>query len=89
MASGEVSPLAFARRYGLKNQELTNCLLMLLQLHANRQDDQQVYATDIRACLRANKRPPPSGSPRDHRRPASPHFADQNTQREATGGRRI
>ena len=51
------------RRYGLKNQERTNRLLMLMQLHANRQDDQQVYATDIRAWLQAN-----NGRPRGARR---------------------
>jgi hypothetical protein len=36
---------------------------MLMQLHANRQDDQQVYATDIRAWLQAN-----NGRPRGARR---------------------
>ncbi len=51
------------RRYGLKNQERTNRLLMLMQLHANRQDDQQVYATHIRAWLLANQ-----GRPRSARR---------------------
>jgi hypothetical protein len=51
------------RRYGLKNRERTNRLLMLMQLHANRQDDPQVYATDIRACLLANH-----GRPRAARR---------------------
>lgn len=51
------------RRYGLKNQERTNRLLMLMHLHANRQDDQQVYAMDIRAWLQAN-----NGRPRAARR---------------------
>ena len=40
-----------ARRYGLKNRERTNRLLMLMQLHANRQDYARAYATDIRAWL--------------------------------------
>jgi hypothetical protein len=51
------------RRYALKNQERTNRLLMLMQLHANRQDDHQVYATDIRAWLQAN-----NGRPKAARR---------------------
>jgi hypothetical protein len=43
------------RRYGLKNQERTNRLLGLMQLHANRQDDVSVYAKDIRVWLEANR----------------------------------
>jgi len=43
------------RRYGLKNQERTNRLLGLMQLHANRQDDASAYAKDIRAWLEANR----------------------------------
>ena len=43
-----------ARRYGLKNQERTNRLLLLMQLHANRQDDQQTYTRHVRAWLEAN-----------------------------------
>jgi hypothetical protein len=42
------------RRYGLKNQERTNRLLLLMQLHANRQDDDRAYTTAIRAWLEAN-----------------------------------
>jgi len=48
-----------ARRYGLKNQERTNRLLLLMQLHANRQDDEHAYATHIRAWLEANRGRPP------------------------------
>jgi hypothetical protein len=51
------------RRYGLNNQERTNRLLLLMQLHANRQDDEQAYATHIRAWLHANR-----GRPRVDRR---------------------
>lgn len=54
------------RRYGLKNRERTNRLLMLMQLHANRQDDAQAYATDIRAWLEAN-----DGRPKADRRAIS------------------
>ncbi len=43
------------RRYGLKNQERTNGLLGLMQLHANRRDDASAYAKDIRAWLEANR----------------------------------
>src|SRR5680860_64906 len=51
------------RRYGLKNRERTNRLLLLMQLHANRQDDARAYATDIRDWLEANR-----GRPRAARR---------------------
>lgn len=51
------------RRYGLKNQQRTNRLLLLMQLHANRQDDTHVYAKDVRAWLEANH-----GRPRVTRR---------------------
>jgi hypothetical protein len=51
------------RRYGLKNRERTNRLLMLMQAHANRQDDPLAYARDIRAWLEAN-----NGRPRVSRR---------------------
>jgi hypothetical protein len=51
------------RRYGLKNRERTNRLLMLTQLHANRQDDPLTYASDIRVWLQAN-----GGRPRVPRR---------------------
>jgi hypothetical protein len=51
------------RRYGLKNQERTNRLLLLMQLHANRQDDQPTYTRHVRAWLKAN-----GGRPRVNRR---------------------
>ena len=43
------------RAYGLKNRERTNQLLMLMQLHANRQDDDSDYVRLIQACLEANR----------------------------------
>ena len=43
------------RAYGLKNRERTNRMLMLMQLHANRQDDVRAYAKHIRECLEANQ----------------------------------
>lgn len=52
-----------ARRYGLKNRERTNRMLMLMQLHANREDSELGYTTDIRAWLEANR-----GRPRHPRR---------------------
>jgi hypothetical protein len=42
------------RAYGLKNRERTNRMLMLMQLHANRQDDVHAYVR-IRAFLEANQ----------------------------------
>jgi hypothetical protein len=42
------------RAYGLKNRERTNRMLMLMQLHANRQDDEHAYVRHIRNCLEAN-----------------------------------
>jgi hypothetical protein len=43
------------RAYGLKNRQRTNRMLMLMQLHANRQDDQRAYVRHIRDCLEANQ----------------------------------
>jgi hypothetical protein len=43
------------RAYGLKNRQRTDRMLMLMQLHANRQDDVNAYVRDIRACLEANR----------------------------------
>ena len=54
---GFINPIRAAigpRAYGLKNRERTNRLLMLMQLHANRQDDDSEYVRLIRACLEAN-----------------------------------
>lgn len=42
------------RAYGLKNRERTNRMLMLMQLHANRQDDERAYVKHIRDWLQAN-----------------------------------
>jgi hypothetical protein len=42
------------RAYGLKNRERTNRMLMLMQLHANRQDDVKAYVRQIRDWLEAN-----------------------------------
>jgi hypothetical protein len=53
----------YPRRYGLKNRERLNRLLMLLQLHVNGDDDVQRYATTIRRWLEAN-----GGRPTSHRR---------------------
>ena len=42
------------RAYGLKNRERTNRLLMLMQLHANCQDDDSDFVRLIRTSLEAN-----------------------------------
>jgi len=42
------------RAYGLKNRERTNRMLILMYLHANRQDDDNEYVRLIRECLQAN-----------------------------------
>ncbi len=63
---GLIEPIRAAlhpRRYGLKNRERSNRLLLLMQLHANRQDDVLAYAKSIRAWLEAN-----GGRPRIPRR---------------------
>ena len=44
----------YPRRYGLKNRERLNRLLMLLQLHLNGDDDVQRYAVTIRRRLETN-----------------------------------
>ena len=54
---GFINPIRAAihpRAYGLKNRERTN-QLMLMQLHANRQDDENAYVQHIRECLEANQ----------------------------------
>lgn len=43
------------RAYGLKNRERTNRMLMLMQLHANGQDDVHAYTRVIRAWLEGNE----------------------------------
>jgi hypothetical protein len=60
---GPIRDALHPRRYGLKNRDRTNRLLLLMQLHANRHDDQRAYAKDIRAWLEANH-----GRPRVDRR---------------------
>lgn len=60
---GPIRDALHSRRYGLKNRERTNRLLLLMQLHANRQDQPLAYAKDIRAWLEANE-----GRPRLPRR---------------------
>ena len=52
---GPIRDALHARRYGLKDRERTNALLMLMQLHANRRDETRTYTTDIRAWLEANQ----------------------------------
>ncbi|MGH2873006.1 MAG: transposase [Solirubrobacteraceae bacterium] len=42
------------RAYGLKNRERTNRMLMLMQLHANHQDDLTAYVRHIRDWLEAH-----------------------------------
>lgn len=63
---GLIEPIRAAlhpRRYGLKNRERTNRLLLLMHMHANRQDDPLTYAKNVRAWLEAN-----DGRPRAVRR---------------------
>src|SRR5262249_20755764 len=51
-----VSPIRASiqpRAYGLKNRERINRMLMLMQLHANRQDDARAYVRHIRDWLEA------------------------------------
>ena len=56
------------RAYGLKNRERTNRLLMLMQLHANRQDDDSDYVRLIRGVPGDQSRPPERFPPCGHRR---------------------
>jgi len=54
---GQILPIRDAitpRRGGFKNPQRLNHLLMLMQLHANRQADEGAYATTIRAWLEAH-----------------------------------
>jgi hypothetical protein len=60
---GPIRDALHPRRYSLKNRERTNRLLLLMQLHTNRQDDVLAYAKSIRAWLEAN-----GGRPRIPRR---------------------
>jgi hypothetical protein len=43
------------RAYGLKNRERTNRMLMLMQLHANRQDNERTYVKHIRDWLQSSQ----------------------------------
>jgi hypothetical protein len=43
------------RAHGLKNRQRTNRMLMLVPLHANRQDDVNAYVRHIRASLEGNR----------------------------------
>ncbi len=55
---GFINPIRSAigpRAYGLKNRERTNRMLMLMQLHANRQDDDNAYIQHIRSYLEVNR----------------------------------
>jgi hypothetical protein len=92
------------RAYGLKNRERTNRMLMLTQLHANRQDDVNAYVRSIRACLEANHGRPSitrravadaGGSASPRRSPRSlkathlkDHSPPQNDPEDAFGGSR-
>jgi hypothetical protein len=58
---GPIRDALHPRRYGLKNRERTNRLLLLMQLHANGQDDERAYAREIRAWLEANHGSPGVG----------------------------
>jgi hypothetical protein len=49
------------RAYGLKNRERTNRMLMLMQLHANRQDDVHAYTRLIRDWLQIHQGRPAIG----------------------------
>jgi hypothetical protein len=51
---GPIRDALHPRRYGLKNRERTNRLLLLMQLHANRHDDPLAYARAIRTWLETN-----------------------------------
>ncbi len=60
---GPIRDALHPRRYGLRNRERTNRLLLLMQLHANRHDDVLAFAKSIRAWLEAS-----GGRPRIPRR---------------------
>ncbi len=49
------------RAYALKNRERTNRMLMLMQLRANRQDDERGYVKHIRQWLEVNQGRPSVG----------------------------
>ncbi|MDA8401064.1 MAG: hypothetical protein M0008_13675 [Actinomycetota bacterium] len=51
LISAAVGPRAYASR----NRERTNRMLMLTQLHANRQDNENAYVRHLCECLEANQ----------------------------------
>ncbi len=66
----------YPRRYGLRNRERVNRLLMLQQLHVNGDDDVQLYAKSTPGWLEKNQGHPtaprraitdPAGTPPLHR----------------------
>lgn len=67
-SSSRSEPPSIPAATTLKNRERTNRLLLLMQRHANRQDDVLAYAKDIRVWLEANHgrpRVPAALSPTD------------------------
>ncbi len=61
---GFINPIRAAikpRAYGLKNRERTNRMLILMQPHANRQDDEQANTQLIRLWLESNQGRPSNG----------------------------
>lgn len=49
-----IASALYPRRYGLKNRERLNRLLLLLELHINGEDDVRQYAATIRRWLESN-----------------------------------
>jgi hypothetical protein len=83
----------YRRRYGMKNRERLNRLLLLLQLEANGHADERTYAKDIRDWLELT-----GGRPATPRRAIAdpterPSLRDPGARlapaREATGGRQL
>ena len=66
------------RAYGLKNRERTNRMLMLMQLHANRRDDERAYVRHIRDHLESNQGRPVSLAARSSTSTASRRCADRH-----------
>lgn len=86
---GLIEPIRAAlhpRRYGLKNRERTNRLLLLMQLHANRQGDMPAYAKDIQCGWKPTMAAPalhPGPSPTDA---ATPRCAEPSQNAPWEGG---
>jgi len=66
----------YPRRYGLKNRERLNRLLMLLQLHVDGDDDVQRYAVTIRRWLEAHVVARPRAGAQSQIRSGRPPCAD-------------